>query len=410
MFAQFSNEFGLDQEQVTSDLRAALNRVKLPVRAVNPPAGMTAGDLIGDLSPDVILYLYAYAETERVGFLPLLDNEVWRSFSPEVLGALPDGVFATLDPLLAEELRSKAVGSPQDIPNWAAVAPPALPESWQMDRLATAEDLTELTGARNLADIFNALMKDGTLEGPLGRISDLTLDDMRLILSIEDQCRARAAADTATAGESDGCSMLAYLDGDAMTALLTHFHAGIDGVLAEDVRLPEGYLNVFKQAEQNQIATGALVAQSLTGADVPRDVPLPDEWRFNPPRLITFSLNDLPLGVISISARDTSLSQTDLRRLVENEIVPQIESLDVIADVNVTGGETIRPDLLNAALEEEGLEPLATPEAPAARLRPVQASPARTLGPRIQRGRGSARHRGRPGPARRLGGTRGDDA
>lgn len=128
VFAQFSNEFGLDQEQVTSELRAALNRVKLPVRALNPPAGMTAEDLIGDLSPDVILYLYAYAETERVGFLPMLDNEVWRSFSPEVLGALPDGVFATLDPLLAEELRSKAVGSPQDMPDWAAVAPPPLPE------------------------------------------------------------------------------------------------------------------------------------------------------------------------------------------------------------------------------------------------------------------------------------------
>ena len=49
---------------------------------------------------------------------------------------------------------------------------------------------------------------------------------------------------------------------------------------------------------------------------------------------------------------------------MENEIVPQIESLDVIADVNISGGETIRPDLLNAALEAEGLEPVAIePEA-----------------------------------------------
>ncbi len=363
MFAQFSNEFGLDQEQVSSDLRAALEAVKLPLRVVTLPDGMTAGDMIGDLTPDVILYLYAYAAAEDVGFLPLLDNEVWQYFSPEVLGALPDSAFATLDPLLAEDLRAKAVGTPQEVPDLATVAPPALPQSWQMDRFATAQDLAELTGVRNLADLFNDFLTDGIIKGPLGRISDLTLNDMTLILGIEDQCRAHAADTATTVSDGDSCSMLAYLDGDAMAALLTHFHAGIDGVLADNVRLPEDYLSVFKQDEQNQIAT-VLVAQALAGTDAPRDAPLPDEWKFNPPQLITFSFDDLPLGVISISAKETGLTQTDLRHLVENEIAPQIESLNVIADVNVSGGETIRPDLLNAALEEEGLQPVAA-EVPA---------------------------------------------
>ena len=303
VFAQFSNEFGLDQTQVNRDLRAALDRVKLPLRAITPPDGVTAGDMIGNLTPDVILYLYAYAEAEDVGFLPMLDKEVWPYFSPEVLGALPDDAFATLDPFLAEELRAKATGEPQDLPDLATVTPPALPESWQMDRFATAEDLTELTGAKNLANIFNDFLQEGIIKGPLGQVSDLTLDDMALILTIEDQCRAHTAADAdITAGEGDSCSMLAYLDGDAMSALLAHFQARIDGVLADNIRLPEGYLGLFKQDEQNQIAT-MLLAQSLAGTGATRDAPLPDEWRLNPPELVTFSFDDLPLGVISISAK-----------------------------------------------------------------------------------------------------------
>lgn len=358
VFVQFSNEFGLDQEQVRDDLQTVLNGVDLPLRRLTPSAGMTTGNMIEALTPEVILYLYAYGIEEDIGFLPLLDDDVWLHLSPEVLGALPGAAFETLNPFLAEELRSKAVGSPQEIPNLSVTAPPALPENWQMDRFETAADLAELTGVRSLADIFDDFLEDGYIEGPLGTISDLTLDDITLIIGIEERCRTFTAADSGVESDSDSCSMLAYLDGEAMVTLLTHFDAGIDGVLGDGVILPEGYLNVFKQDEQNQIAT-ALMAQTLSGQDEVRNAPLPDEWRLNAPELITFSLDDLPLGVISISASQADLSSAELRHLIENEIVPQIESLDVVADVNVTGGETIRPDLLNAALVAEDLEPIA---------------------------------------------------
>jgi len=358
VFVQFFNEFGLDQEQVRKDLQAVLDNVKLPVRTITPPAGMTAGDMIEALPPEVILYLVAYGEKENVVFLPLLDNDVWRHFSPEVLGALSPTVFEELDPYLVTELQAKAVGTPQAIPDLSTSASPALPESWQMDRFETAADLAELTGVRNLADIFNGFLSDGHISGPLGAISDLTLDDMALILQIEEQCREFASTNTDTDAEkapSDSCSMLAYLDGEAMAALLTHFDAGIEGRLGEGVELPEGYLNQFKQDEQNQIAT-ALMAQSLSGEDAVRDAPLPDEWRLNPPELIAFGLDDLPLGIISIRTAEDQLSQQELRHLVELRIVPELEALGMVADVTVTGGETIRPDLLKEALDREGLD------------------------------------------------------
>ncbi|HMN11313.1 MAG TPA: efflux RND transporter permease subunit [Bellilinea sp.] len=356
VFVQFFNEFGLDQEQIRTELQAALDAIELPVRTLTPSEGMTPGEMIEALTPDVVLYLYAYGEQENVGFLPLLNNDVWLRFSPEVLGALPATVFEGLDPRLATELQAKSVGTPQALPDLSTSAPPVLPESWRMDRFETAADLVELAGVRNLADIFNDFLSDGYVTGPLGTISDLTLGDMALVLDIEERCREFAS--TQADGEenaSSSCSMLAYLDGEAMAALLTHFDAGIDGKLGEGVELPEGYLAQFKQNEQNQIAT-VLMAQSLSGEDVVRDAPLPDEWRLNAPELIAFGLDDLPLGVISISANEGQLSQAALRHLVELEVVPELEALGVVADVTVTGGETIRPDLLIEALDEEGLD------------------------------------------------------
>lgn len=356
VFVQFFNEFGLDQEQIRTELQAALDAIELPVRTLTPPEGMTPGEMIEALTPDVVLYLYAYGEQENVGFLPLLNNDVWLHFSPEVLGALPATVFEGLDPRLAAELQAKAVGTPQAIPDLSTSAPPVLPESWRMDRFETAADLTELTGVRNLADIFNDFLSDGSITGPLGTIGDLTLDDMALILQIEEQCREFASTNTDTEQTtSDSCSMLAYLDGEAMAALLTHFDAGIDGKLGEGVELPAGFLDQFKQNEQNQIAT-VLMAQSLSGEDVVRDAPLPNEWRLNAPELIAFGLNDLPLGVISIGTEEGQLSQSELRHLVELQIVPELEGLGVVAGVSVTGGETIRPDLLKEALDAEGLD------------------------------------------------------
>lgn len=362
VFIDVRNEYGLEQDQIRADLQAMIDELPLPVRTIRPPDGTSAGAMIEELSPEVVLYLYAASLEAGNGFLPQLSPDVWRHFSPEVLGALPEDIFDEIDQQLADELHQKSTGTPQALPNVDTTTPPDLPARWQMDRFETAADLLELTGVRSLATIFNNFVSDGIITGPLGTVSDLTPADITAIFQYEERCRANA---TPAPQEDDTCSMFRYLDGQAVTALLTQYSAGIDGVLTDDVRLPEEYLAQLDEEDRNQVAT-VLTAQLLTGDQAQRQVPLPDEWRLESPQLITFGINDIPLGIISVSADEAQMSGEQLRHLVENEVVPQLEALDLVAEVIIEGGEEIRPDLLNAALEAEELQAIAAePEAEA---------------------------------------------
>jgi len=346
VFFQMRNEFGLDQTAIRQELQTTLNNLQLPLRTITPPEGKTPQDMLSDLTPEVVLYLYAYSVDQDSPFLSQLTPEVWRSFSPEVLGALPDNAFDDLDSVLVAELQSKAVGEPRPLPNLTTDAAPGLPESWQMDRFETAQDLIELTGVRSLSGILNDFVDDGHITGPLGMISDLTPDDLAWIIDLERRCQEF----TSSTGD---CSMFAYLDGEAAAALLTQYSDTVD--------LPENLLAGMSRDDSSRVATAAF-AQTLTGNRVERDAPLPDEWRFEAPNIITFSLSDIPLGVLSVSADEDQLSRDDLQHLVENEVVPQLEALEAVADVSVEGGEKIRPDLLNTALQAEGLEPISNGE------------------------------------------------
>jgi HAE1 family hydrophobic/amphiphilic exporter-1 len=352
-FLTIRTEFGTDQTRIREGLQGVLNGLQLPLRTITPSAGQTAGDLIGDLTPDVVLYLYAYSVQNNIGFLSPLSPDVWRHFSPQVLGALPEAAFDEIDPALAAELRARRVGEAQPLPtDVAQEAPPDLPASWQMDRFVTAGDLIELTGIRNLADVFNDFMADGYLRGPLGTTADLTAQDLELVTALEQRCQSRSAVTADPESNTSHCSLFSYLDGDAMAALLTQNGVSGDNVLAGGVTLPANYIAEMKQEDRNTLAA-ALIAQSLTGQRVNREVPLPDEWRFEEPSLITFSLTDIPLGVISVGS--ATIPRDELKQLVDNEIVPRLEALDSVANVTVEGGEQIRPDLLNAALTSEGL-------------------------------------------------------
>jgi multidrug efflux pump subunit AcrB len=360
-FLTIRTQFGAGQSRIREDLQGVLNGLELPLRTITPPAGTTPGDMIADLTPDVVLYLYAYSLQNNVSFLSPLSPDVWRHFSPEVLGALPDAAFSDIDPALATELRARRTGEPQPMPaDVAQVTPPALPANWQMDRFATALDLAELTGVRNLADVFNDFMSNGHIKGPLGTTADLTADDLQRVTALEQRCQAHLAAGADPAADTSHCSMFSYLNGDAMAAVLTQNGAGEDGVLAGGVTLPANFLDQMKQEDRNKLAA-VLISQSLTRQRISREVVLPDEWRFEEPQLITFSLSDIPLGVISVSS--ATIPRDELQRLVENEIVPRLEALDPVAEVTVEGGEQIRPDLLNAALASEGLPPEA-PQTP----------------------------------------------
>ncbi|MCD4684929.1 MAG: efflux RND transporter permease subunit [Anaerolineae bacterium] len=76
VFLEIRNEFGLDQDEIRDELQAVLDGLPLPTRTLLPPDGMTAQDMIGELPPDVVLYLHAYSLEEDLRFLAPLDQEV----------------------------------------------------------------------------------------------------------------------------------------------------------------------------------------------------------------------------------------------------------------------------------------------------------------------------------------------
>lgn len=353
-FLQIRSEFGLDQTRIRGEIERVLEALPVPTRTIRPAAGTTAQDMIGELSPEVVLYLYALSLQENVRFLSALSQSVWESFSPEVLASLPEPVFEELDPNLARSLLARRVPNPLPLPEPGDPAP-ALPPSWQMDRFSTADDLFEIAGVRSLADIFNDFVQTGTITGPLAYVSDLNETDLRMLLDLERRCRqAQTEAVSASAGdEAPVCRVFAYLDGASTAALIAHFGADVQGADARLKVLPEGFFEALSTEDQ-VVVSAALVAQQLTGEVQPRDALLPQEWLFERPQLITFTLDDVPLGVVSVSGE---MSGAELRHLVENELVPRLEALDSVADVTVEGGERIRPDLLASALEAEGLPP-----------------------------------------------------
>jgi len=58
-----------------------------------------------------------------------------------------------------------------------------------------------------------------------------------------------------------------------------------------------------------------------------------------PPELLTFSMSDLPLVALSVSSDQLSL--TELKALIEADIVPELMKVDGVADVQVSGGQEL---------------------------------------------------------------------
>lgn len=348
-FATIRNEFGLDQSQIVDELQKKLDTIPLPVRRIVPPDGQDAADLVGQLSPEAVLWLYNWAREEDSGFLPQLDEAVWNALSPEVIGALPEEAFAELDEDQRQRLMAQAAQPSAELEVvFDTVTVPALPESWQGDpRFATVEDLVELTGTRNLAQIFNDFIEDNELIGPLGTTADLTVHDVEIFLAVEDRCRSFRTENAQTNGDGeDPCSFIAELDAETILAMTPEVREA----------LPENYVEQLSLIDQNAIAQ-AQVAEALTGQPLEvADAELPDSWRVEAPSIITFSFSDIPLGTVSVSSE--TLTVDELRHFIENELSPHLKELDLVADVTLDGGEFIPASLQNQAREQEGLPAL----------------------------------------------------
>jgi HAE1 family hydrophobic/amphiphilic exporter-1 len=79
------------------------------------------------------------------------------------------------------------------------------------------------------------------------------------------------------------------------------------------------------------------------------------------PELLTFSFADLPIAAISVSAEGTSLEE--LKVLVESEINPELEAIDGVGGVDVSGGQELPTE--PPPTEEPTPEPTAAPTATA---------------------------------------------
>ncbi|HRE46169.1 MAG TPA: efflux RND transporter permease subunit [Aggregatilineales bacterium] len=88
-------------------------------------------------------------------------------------------------------------------------------------------------------------------------------------------------------------------------------------------------------------------------------VELPDAWRLGEkdaqgnlvgvPRLLTFNLSALPVVTASVSS--STLSTEDLRTFVNEQLVPELKAKDGVANIGVSGGESIPDEVIAAAMK-----------------------------------------------------------
>lgn len=342
------NDFGLDQPRLRADIQRALDGVWLPIRRIQPPEGEDpqafARRLLAEVPPEVLIYLQ---ETDS-NFLFQLQPETWEAFSNETVQVVlaylaaqqqeSGGQQSALRQLIDQEVvpalenlpqvGSVSVSGGQALPDengqiatpapveaaadapslllqlspevWTVVSTkvglegpldqsavealsvnevtipeeaPALPESWQMDRFKDASDLIEMRSlTRNLGSVFNEFLTTGIITGGLGQTDDLTPEIIEQVLAIEPSLVEYFKAEH-----------LVAMSDDVFAALPDEFVAGLDGLT------------------RDELAAKAL-AQSITGeAADPPPAALPAPWSISPPRLITFSFDDLPLATFSIS-------------------------------------------------------------------------------------------------------------
>lgn len=334
------NDFGLDQSRITGEIQDIANGIEsdyIPVRRLETTDGNSADDLIGELEAEHLLWMQDYAASIGQGFKQQLSPDVWEQISTEALQGLPLTTFEQLGTGLENDLLARrGEENPDGIEfTYDAANPPVLPESWQASdpRFRTTADLVELATNRNVAAVLNDFHENGFLVGPLAYTSDLTPDDVRKVLAVEDNCRAFFNdAPPQTIGGRDRCSFVAYLVDDGSIANLT----------------PEAYA-VLPETIRNENPLDNPLEPNEDGV-LPDTTPLPQAWRAEAISIVTFSFSDVPLGAISISS-DT-LSATDLRALIENDLIPTLRDRDDIADVVLVGGDEIAVQDIDTAIEE----------------------------------------------------------
>ena len=142
--------------------------------------------------------------------------------------------------------------------------------------------------------------------------------------------------------------VLAFNSGMAADDMLDQVTKPIERAV-EDI---EGVVNVELTTT---MSVSAVIIRNEFGVDQPllREqiqsaldlLELPSEMEA--PELIAFSLSDLPIAFVSVSSAELSLNE--LKEFVQSQVIPELEALEDIAKVQVTGGQELPESAVAAA-------------------------------------------------------------
>ncbi|MBK8135427.1 MAG: efflux RND transporter permease subunit [Chloroflexi bacterium] len=343
------NDFGIDREKLLVDVQAGIDSVWLPLRKIEPADGQDslafADGLIGDLSPQVMLYIAG----RDSNFLFQLEPEVWAALSPETVASLlsylasqteqVDDDKSALQQLVEQELVPQLSALPrianiqisggQALPGEAVVSQLAgvnqgaarsvlfqlSPEAWASAASRIAE--LGLTDLNDSAVQALAAMSVPSVEGipalpeswlrpgfkdasDLLEVRTLTVNAAGVINSLHNKGRI-----VGSLGKTDDLtpevvsqlleiapSIVNYLDAEHLAAMPQEIFE----------LLPEDYIAGLDGFTRDALAAKALATQiSGTEAQV-EPVLLPSQWRPTAPQMLTFSFADLPLATYSVYA------------------------------------------------------------------------------------------------------------
>jgi len=120
----------------------------------------------------------------------------------------------------------------------------------------------------------------------------------------------------------------------------------IEGVVNVESTTSDGVAFIIARNEfgLDQEALREEISAALATLDYPEGMDIPE--------LLTFSFADLPIATLSVSAQGLSLEE--LQALVANEIIPQLENVDEVASVQVSGGQELPASMLpSVSISEE---------------------------------------------------------
>ncbi len=430
-----ANDFGLNQTKLQGEIRDAIDRVWFPGRRIEPTEGQNVEDfaatLLGDLTPELVLYLAAN------------DSNFLFQLTPDVWNALPEETVQAAITYLAQQLDTDSVGTAlerlvekQIVPQIQAIDTVAdvtisggqsLPG--EEDALAVSTDLVNSETQSLLLGISpdvwdvvsNKISGLGALnQSTVDSLSEATLEvpteapalpeswqfehfaDASDLLEIESIANPLSTIlnDFLASGKIiGGLGQTNDLTPETVTQMLEidptlvdYFEAEHLVAMPADVFavLPEDFIAGLDGFTRDALAAASL-AQSITGKEVEAEpVDLPDAWRISVPDLITFNLaTDFPLATffvtstgegVEASEEAASSKDTEQPGTEETAPTPALEVQDIPEGPQLPGlfagiGADTADDLINLELPESLVELVGTDTLSAAQILSFMATP-----------------------------------